>query len=121
MKTVVLTSLCLAMVSLILVGCPTDEILKIRRDMMMSSLFFCTSQYEAAVGNKVDLSFSFEGQGIHYGSDVQRYWNGIISDGDFRQDLLDAGIDPVEFQARVSECQREWLERDGYFDLIRPA
>ena len=104
----------------VLGGC-VSTFLEIRRDMMATSLLYCTSQYNAKVGDRVDFQVGLEGTTFTYGSDVQKYWNGIISDKEFREYLREEGINVIEFQATVSTCQRDWLERDGYFDIIRPG
>ena len=113
---IVMASLALAFVLGGCVDAIKQDILEIRREMMMSSLLFCSSQYQAVIGDRFDLSVGFDGENIKYGHDVQRYWNGILADPEFRQFLIEADIDPIEFQATVSKCQREWLERR----LLRP-
>ncbi len=102
----------------ILGGC-MGSFMAIRRDMMATSLLYCTSQYYAKIGEGFGLKVGLSDRTLALSSDIQQYWNGIVSDPEFREFLKEEGISVIEFQARVSRCQREWLERDGYFDIIR--
>lgn len=90
-----------------------------RKQLLRESVLFCTSQYEFLIGNRHELQAGIEGTQINYLSDIQEYWRGVLLDPDFRAYLLEADIDPIEFQQEVSQCQHEYLDRHGYYDMIR--
>ena len=111
------------LVAAIAVGCNiVDDIRKIRRDMLLDSIVFCSSQLllSAEFTDAWIATIDVEEGTISTRNDSRRVVQGILTSESFQEFLTKNNITLFEFLDRITECQNNHLERDGYFDLIRP-
>ncbi len=110
------------LVTAIVAGCVTLEIRNIRRDMLLDSIVFCSSQLllSAEFSEAWIATIDVKEGTISTRSDGRRVVQGILTSESFQEFLTTNNITLFEFLDRITECQNNHLERDGYFDLIRP-
>ena len=106
--------------TIVLTGCPTKWIDDQKKKMLLDSITHCSSALLLNAEFSERWRLEIEGTSVETRADVTRSLSGIMTDEYFRQYLLDAGIDPLEFLDRIIQCQTDFLEREGYFDFIRP-
>ena len=108
-------------------GCVSDiinDIEKIKARMLRSSIQFCTSQlaFDYKQQRELYARIGIEDGGVSFNSmdGIYEYWGGILRDPEFREYLKSIDKDPIEFQEEITWCQDMYLEREGYYDFIRP-
>lgn len=126
MKRSIVMATLLALVLIGILGCRSvvDDIQAIKREMLINSILHCTSLlvFDVTQQQRIYDRFGVDNGGLDFTSEsqIRIYWAGILQDPEFREYLKSIDKDPLEFQKEISDCQFEYLEREGYFDFIRP-